>query len=117
MARKSRKASAPAVPELPHLTQDELLRVQLLSAQQRLAAAEAKNVRAERIAYSQKIDPQGQLAKFEQHLVELTNAEGHARAGYERLLAQIEERIGFPISQGCTIDPTTGAITRLEKQE
>jgi hypothetical protein len=91
--------------------------VQLLSTQQRLAASEAKNVRAERLTYIQQIDPRGQLAKFEQALVELTNAEGMARVGYERLLAQIEARIGFPISQGCTIDPTTGAITRLEKQE
>jgi hypothetical protein len=109
--------SAPSVPELPRLTQDELLRVQLLSAQQRLAAAEAKNVRVERVAYLQKIDPQGQLGKFDQHLIELTNAEGAARAGYERLLAQIESRLGIKLAQGCTIDPATGAITRLEKQE
>lgn len=117
MPKKTRKVSAPSIPELPRLTQDELLRAQLLSTQQRLAAAEAKNVRAERLAYIQKIDPRGQLAQFEQQLVELGNAEGQARAGYERALAQIEARIGFSISQGCTIDPTTGAITRLEKQE
>ena len=117
MARKTRKASISNVPELPRLTQDELLRLQLLSAQQRLAAAEAKNVRVERVAYLQTIDPHGQLGKFDQQLVELTNAEGMARASYERLLAQIEERLGIKLAQGCTIDPTTGAITRLEKQE
>ena len=121
MAQKKRtlkvKSEVSAVPELPRLTQEELLKVQLFSAQANCAAAEAKNIRTDRLVYIQQIDPRGQLAAFEQKLVELTNAESTARLNYEKELAQIEGRLGLQLSKGCTVNPVTGEVIRHEKKE
>ena len=111
--------SAPLSPEaaLPALTQEELLRLRLASAEKNLALQEARTVSLERTAYVTKIDPAGRLAAMDTHMQELHRHAAASDAQYKNLVAQVSARVGFDIGAGCTIDTETGKIIQHEKKE
>ena len=123
MATKKKSSTkiknVPLNPEaaLPALTQEELLRLRLASAEKNLALQEARTVSLERSAYVAKIDPAGRLAAMDTHMQELHRHASASDAQYKHLVAQVSARVGFDIGAGCTIDTETGKIIQHEKKE
>jgi len=121
MARRKRTvepASAVSdVPKLPALTQEELLRLRFLSAEQRLAAQEARTIRLEREAYLSRIDPQRHLAVMESRVTECVKREGEMHREYLAALGAAATRLGIDLGSGVTINVETGEVTRHEKKQ
>lgn len=121
MPRKKRTvAPEPVVsekPELPMLTQEEILRLRLLDAESRLAAQEARNTGFERQAYLARVDPQGRIAQMDSEIRDSFAREAESRRNYQALLDSAGKRLGLDLRAGCTIDPETGTVTVLEKKE
>lgn len=121
MAKKQRKVSGKsvvsAVPERPTLTQEEILRLRLFSAELKLAAQEGLTANMERQALLAKIDPQGRLAQIDARRSTAAERERQAKAEYSATLASASKRLNIDLGSGCTLDPETGTVTVLEKQE
>lgn len=121
MAKKQRKVSAKAavsdVPERPTLTQEEILKLRLFSAELKLAGQEGLTAGMERQALLAKIDPQGRIAQIEARRNVAAEREEQARLQYRATLEAASKRLNLDLGSGCTIDPETGTVTVLEKQE
>lgn len=119
MGRRKRKveAESDAAPVLPCLTQEELLRLRLLSVEQKLAEQEAKLATVERHSLIAKLDPKGQLAALELRLARSARAQVDARQAYSEHLDRVSTRLGVDLRQGYLIDPDTGAATLVEKKD
>lgn len=121
MAKKQRKVSSKAsgsvIPERPSLTQEEILRLRLFSTELKLAAQEGLTANMERQALLAKIDPQGRLNQIDAHRSTAAERERQARASYKETLDAASKRLNLDLGSGCTIDPETGTVTVLEKQE
>ena len=121
MPRKKRiVAPEPVVsdkPELPRLTQEEVLRLRLLDTEARLASQEARSTVFERQAYLAHIDPQGRLAQIEAQIKLCFTRESESRKNYTDLLQAASKRLGLDLSSGCTLDPETGTVTVIEKKK
>ena len=121
MAKKQRKVSSKSavtdVPVRPTLTQEEILRLRLFSTELKLAAQEGLTANMERQALLAKIDPQGRLAQIDARRNTAMDRERQAKADYSATLASASKRLNLDLGSGCTIDPETGTVTVLEKQE
>jgi hypothetical protein len=114
MATRKKKVMTPV---LPALTQEELLRLRLASAEKNLALQEARAVVLERQAYVAKIDPTGRLLAMDSRAQELHRHASTCDEQYKGLIAKVSKRVGFDIGAGCTIDTETGTIIQHEKKE
>lgn len=121
MAKKQRKVSGKAVvsevPERPSLTQEEILKLRLFSAELKLASQEGLTAAMERQALLAKIDPQGRLAQIDARRSSAAESERQSRTQYTAILEAASKRLNIDLGSGCTIDPETGTVTVLEKQE
>jgi hypothetical protein len=121
MAKKQRKVSGKAVvsevPERPSLTQEEILKLRLFSAELKLASQEGLTAGMERQALLAKIDPQGRLAQIDARRSSAAERERQSRTQYTAILEAASKRLNIDLGSGCTIDPETGTVTVLEKQE
>jgi hypothetical protein len=121
MAKKQRKVSGKAVvsevPERPSLTQEEILKLRLFSAELKLASQEGLTAGMERQALLAKIDPQGRLAQIDARRSSAAEHERQSRTQYTAILEAASKRLNIDLGSGCTIDPETGTVTVLEKQE
>lgn len=116
-AKKKPEARSPDA-DLPKLSQEELLRLRLADAESKLAVQEVRTATLERAALLAKIDPEGRLAAFDQVIARAHERGAAARATYTAAIASASKRLGFDLAQGCTLDPETGTVLRVEaKQE
>jgi hypothetical protein len=119
MPRKKRTvAPGPVVsdvPQLPTLTQEELLRLRLLSTEEKLAAQEARLAVMERNAFLARVDPKNVLGGFEAKIQREARAQVEAKKAYDEHLARVSARLGIDLKAGYLIDPETGAAAQVEK--
>jgi hypothetical protein len=121
MARKKRTVEpapvVPDVPKLPALTQEELLRLRLSSAEQKLAVQEAHSAQLEREVLISQIDPQRRLAALEARMAGARARAAEFSREYTQTLERAGERLGINLKQGVTVNAETGEVTRHDKQE
>lgn len=121
MAAKKRKVGTASkvsdVPELPTLTQEEVLKLRLFDMEAKLAQQELKSVAVERQIFLAKVDPQNRLGVFDNQRAQCADRERQARGNYKEVIEAASKRLGFDIGAGCSIDPDTGTIIQLEKKE
>jgi len=121
MARRKRTVEAAPevsdVPKLPALTQEELLRLRLASAEQKLASQEAHSSHLEREMLLTQIDPNKRLAALEARMAAARNRAMESAKIYAQVLDNASARLGINLKQGVTVNVETGEVTRHEKQE
>jgi len=117
VSKKAKAAKVSDVPELPALTQEEVLKLRLFDMEAKLAQQEAKAVAVERQSFLAKVDPQNRLGVFENQRAQCVDRERQARASYKAAIEAASKRLGFDIGAGCSIDPETGTIIQHEKKE
>lgn len=114
MARKTKKKPEPLPeeqhePNIPSLTESELLRLKVHEAEQRAATAEANLRIYERNAYLRKIDPEGKLAAYDQEIRDLIGRATASRGKYAETITKIESRVGIKMAD-YSYDDETGAL-------
>lgn len=121
MPRKKRtvppKQAVSDVPELPSLTQEEVLRLRLFLAEAKIAETEGKALRLEREAYLNRVDPQRRLHAFDVQLAMCNDREVGAKKAQAELLQKVGERLKLDITTGYTIEPESGQLVQHEKKE
>ncbi len=119
MPRKKRTlapevSAVPELPQLPTLTQEELLRLRLLSAEERLSTRDAQILAWERNAYLAKIDPKGVLESFSVRIQKAAELSAESSREYTKHLDAVGARLGINLREGYLIDPDTGVATRVD---
>ena len=121
MPRKKRtvapKQEVSEVPELPSLTQEEVLRLRLFLAESKLAETEGKALRLEKEAFIAKIDPQRRLHALDIQIANCVEREVGSKKAQADLLKKVGERLKLDITEGYTIEPESGQLVQHEKKK
>ena len=96
-----------------YLTEVELLKFRLFMAEQQRAEALNTLATIKKLSYLKQIDPNDQLAKFDQELAALNQQRADAQKQYQETLEAAQSRLGLNL-QDYTFDGQTGLLRKAQ---
>jgi len=121
MARKKKEEvietlsveTEPQEPQAKHLTQEEMLKMQLYEEEAIAGDATTKLLMYEKDAYLMKIDPQGKLGEMIRGIQEATKKNATAKIKAKELKTAIEARLDVKLEE-YAYNEETGQLNKVE---